>query len=97
MGLGLAVVGLSALTLHWQSQWTRSYQNLEASQLLEHRLLESTAVLEQHHLGVAHKPGALVPTSSEKLIYIPAPTAQPPASIITLLAGVSPRQILAGY
>jgi hypothetical protein len=39
----------------------------------------------------------LVPTSSEKLIYVPAPTAQRPASIITLLAGVSPRQILAGY
>ncbi len=97
LGLGLAVVGLSALTLHWQSQWTRSYQNLESSQLLEHRLQESTAVLEQHHLGVAHKPGRLVPTSSEKLIYVPAPSAQPPASIITLLAGVSPRQILAGY
>ena len=97
LGLGLAVVGLSALSLHWQSQWTSNYQNLEASQLLEHRLQESTAVLEQHHLGVAHKPGRLVPTSSEKLIYVPAPTAQQPASIITLLAGVSPRQIFAGY
>ncbi len=97
LGLGLAVVGLSALTLHWQSQWTRSYQSLEASQLLEQRLQKSTALLEQHHLGVAHNPGQLVPTSSEKLIYVPAPSAQRPASIITLLAGVSPRQILAGY
>ena len=97
LGLGLAVVGLSALTLHWQSQWTRSYQSLEASQLLEQRLQKSTAVLEQHHLRVAHNPGQLVPTSSEKLIYVPAPSAQRPASIITLLAGVSPRQILAGY
>ena len=97
LGLGLAVVGLSALTLHWQSQWTRRYQSLEASQLLEQRLQKSTALLEQHHLGVAHNPGQLVPTSSEKLIYVPAPSAQRPASIITLLAGVSPRQILAGY
>ena len=97
VGLGVSMLGLSALTLHWQSQWTNSYQSLEASQLLEHRLQESTAVLEQHHLGVAHKPGRLVPTSSEKLIYVPAPSAQPSASIITLLAGVSPRQILAGY
>lgn len=97
LGLSLAVVGLSALTLHWQSQWTRSYQSLEASQLLEQRLQKSTAVLEQHHLRVAHNPGQLVPTSSEKLIYVPAPSAQRPASIITLLAGVSPRQILAGY
>ena len=97
LGLGLAVVGLSALTLHWQSQWTRSYQSLEASQLLEQRLQKSTALLEQHHLGVAHNPGQLGPTSSEKLIYVPAPSAQRPASIITLLAGVSPRQILAGY
>jgi hypothetical protein len=96
-GLGVAVLGLSALTLHWQGQWTESFQKLEAAQRLEHRLQESAAVLEQHHLGRTHKPGLLVPTSSEKLVYVQAPTSQPAAPMTTLLASVSPRQILAGY
>ena len=37
-GLGLSVVGLSALTLHWQNQWASSYGQLEAAKSLEHRL-----------------------------------------------------------
>ncbi|NDG74662.1 MAG: hypothetical protein EBX49_04850, partial [Synechococcaceae bacterium WB8_1B_136] len=64
---------------------------------LEHRLQESTAVLEQHHLGRTSKPGLLVPTSSEKLIYLEAPTARAAAPVTSLLASVTPRQILAGY
>lgn len=96
-GLGLAVLGLSGLTLHWQGQWTESFQRLEAAQRLEHRLQESTAVLEQHHLGRTSKPGLLVPTSSEKLIYLEAPTARAAAPVTSLLASVTPRQILAGY
>ena len=96
-GLGLAVLGLSGLTLHWQGQWTQAYQRLETAQVLEHRLQESAAILEQHHLGVARKPGRLVPTSAEKLVYLPAPVPHRPAAMGSLLAGVSPRQILAGY
>ena len=56
VGLGVAVVGLSALTLHWQGRWTSSFQSLEATQRLEHRLQESAAVLEQHHLSMTRKP-----------------------------------------
>lgn len=97
-GLGLAVVGLSALTLHWQGQWTRDFQQLEAAQRLEHRLLESSAVLEQHHLGVTRKPTLVQPTSSEKLIYVTPPTATTAnTGLQGLLAQVTPRRIAAGY
>ena len=57
VGLGVAVVGLSTLTLHWQGRWTSSFQSLEATQRLEHRLQESAAVLEQHHLSMTPQAG----------------------------------------
>ena len=73
VGLGVSMLALSALTLHWQNQWGRSYRALEATQVLEHRLQESAAVLEQHHLGAVRKPGWLVPTSSNQLVHLPPP------------------------
>lgn len=98
VGLGLAVLGMSVLTLHWQGQWTRNFQRLEAAQLLEHRLQESTALLEQHHLAMTRKTSLLQPTSSEKLIYIKAPTPSSSGGGLTnLLAQVNPRRITAGY
>jgi hypothetical protein len=75
LGLGVSMLALSGLTLHWQSQWGRSYQALEATQVLEHRLQESAALLEQHHLGAIRKPGWLVPTSSEQLVHLSPPPA----------------------
>lgn len=97
LGLGVAVLGLSGLTLHWQGQWTQNFQKLEAAQRLEHRLQESAAVLEQHHLGMTRKPALLEPTSSQKLVYLEPPaTAQQPR-LRALLAQVNPRQILPGY
>lgn len=73
VGLGVSMLALSALTLHWQNQWGRSYRALEATQVLEHRLQESAAVLEQHHLGAVRKPGWLMPTSSAQLVHLPVP------------------------
>jgi hypothetical protein len=97
-GLGLAVLGLSGLTLHWQGQWSHDFQQLEAAQRLEHRLQESAAVLEQHHLAMTHKPALLQPTSSEKLLYVAAPQQQPQdGSLSGLLAQVNTRQIPSGY
>jgi len=96
-GLGLAVVGLSALTLHWQGQWTHRFEELEAAQRLEHRLQESAAVLEQHHLGMVGRPRLLEATSSEKLVYVKAPQLQATSSFGTLLGQVNTRRILAGY
>ena len=97
-GLGLAVVSLSALTLHWQGQWTQNFQKLEAAQRLEHRLQESAALLEQHHLAMTRKPTLLQPTSSEKLIYVNPPArVEAGVSFSGLLAQVNPRLISAGY
>lgn len=99
VGLGLATLGLSALTLHWQNQWSQTYGQLEADQVLEHRLLESSALLEQQFIGAAHRPGQLEPTSSDKLFYLPAPAASEASSHLgsDLLARVSARPIPAGY
>ena len=77
LGLGVSMLALSALTLHWQNQWGRSYKALEATQVLEHRLQESAALLEQHHLTAARRPGWLVPTSSEQLVHLTPPPAAP--------------------
>lgn len=97
VGVGFSVLSLSALTLYWQNEWARSYRELAASRGLEHRLQESAAVLEQHHLGVVRRPGALVPTSSENLIHLSEPPAfsRPPAR--PLLAELQLRRIPAGF
>ena len=73
MGLGFSLVGLSALTLHWQNQWSQNFAELETTKVLEHRLHESAAVLEQHHIRSMGRPGQLLPTSSENLVHLPAP------------------------
>lgn len=96
-GLGLCVVALSGLTLHWQNQWGHSYQQLEASQILDHRLQEAAALLEQHYLGATGKPGWLVPASSEKLIYLHAAPATPRSGDNNLFSSLQPRQVPAGY
>ncbi len=78
-GIGLCMLALSGLTLHWQNHWGQSFNKLESAQVLEHRLQESAALLEQHYLSAVRKPGWLVPTSSEKLIYLPTPPASRPS------------------
>jgi hypothetical protein len=96
-GLGIAMLGLSGLTLYWQNQWSDNYQLLERNQVLEHRLQEAAAVLEQHHLAVVRRPGWAVPTSSEKLIYLPPPTPRQQDGIASLLEQVAAEPIPAGY
>jgi hypothetical protein len=89
IGLGFSLVGLSALTLHWQNQWAKNYAQLEAAKVLEHRLHESAALLEQHHLRSMRRPGQLLPTSSENLIHLPEPKATAPSPApLPLLAGL---------
>ena len=102
-GLGVCMLALSGLTLHWQTQWGNSYRHLETAQVLQHRLQESAALLEQHHLKTMGRPGSLVPTSSQQLLYMEAPKpAAPTASIVPftatkLLSARQLRQIPAGY
>jgi len=96
LGLGLSTLALGGLTVYWQNQWATSFQQLEASKSLEHRLQQSSAVLEQHHLGVAGRPGLLVPTSSEQLIHLSAP-GDPAALRPGLLARLRMGPVPAGY
>ena len=83
------MVGLSALALHWQNQWAQNYAQLESAKVLEHRLNESAAVLEQHHIGAMRRPGQLLPTSSENLIHLPQPAKVAPKASLPLLAGLA--------
>jgi len=91
------MLALSGLTLHWQNHWGQSFQQLESAQVLEHRLQESAAVLEQHHLGAVRKPGWLVPTGSEQLIYLPKPPAAAPAADPPFAVNLKLGQVPAGY
>lgn len=89
IGLGASLVGLSALALHWQNQWAKNYAQLESAKVLEHRLHESAAVLEQHHIGAMRRPGQLLPTSSENLIHLPEPAQVAPKASHPLLVGLA--------
>lgn len=97
LGLGVSMLGLSALTLHWQTQWGSNYRGLESTQILERRLQESAAVLEQHHLGAVRKPGWLVPTSSDQLVHLPPPPSTHPVTSGLELNGLRWGQIASGY
>ena len=70
---GVAALGLTALTLHWQGRWSSDYRDLQDAQQLEHRVMETRSSLEQHYLTSATRPGQLVPTSSKDLIFLPSP------------------------
>ncbi len=97
VGLGLCMLTLSGLTLHWQTQWGRNYEQLEASQALGQRMQESAAVLEQHHLGAVKRPGQLVPTNSENLIYLPSVQKSPQSQAAALLTSIQMAPIRSGY
>ena len=96
-GLGLSLVGLSALSQHWQTVFSHNYAQLQASRSLEQKLQESAALLEQHHLGAARRPGQLVPTSSEKLIHIGPPKVIPAPAGFSILAHLPRQPMPAGY
>ena len=76
LGVVAAVAVLAGLTLHWQHRWTVSFNHLESTRSLAHRLTESTAVLEQHLLRRTATPSDLVPTSVGDLLYLQRPSAQ---------------------
>lgn len=96
-GLGVSVVGLSGLSLHWQTVWARNYTQLQSSRVLEQKLQESAALLEQHHLGAVRRPGLLVPTNSNQLLHLERPSPGPMAQPRSLLASLPFHRIPAGY
>jgi hypothetical protein len=96
-GLGLSLVGLSGLSLHWQNVFAGNYSQLQSSRSLEQKLQESAALLEQHHLGAVRRPGQLVATSSEKLIHLERPGLRPASGSLSLLANLPRLPIPPGY
>jgi len=96
-GLGVSVVGLSALSFHWQSVWAGNYTQLQASRSLEQKLQEAAALLEQHHLSAVRRPGQLVPTSSQQLLHLVPPAASASSQGLSLLAALPRQPIPAGY
>lgn len=91
------MLAMSALTLHWQHHWGQSYEQMESAQVLEHRIQESSALLEQHHLKAVRQPGRMVPTNTQKLIYLPTPKASVRSSADALFDGFQIKSIPGGY
>jgi len=73
IGLGVSVLTLAGLTLHWQYRWSHSFETLETAKVLEHRLKEATATLERAYLGPSSRPTSMVATSTANLLYLPRP------------------------
>jgi hypothetical protein len=96
-GLGVCMLGLSALTLHWQHRWAESYRDLEVAQVLSQRMQESGALLEQHHIGTVRRPGGLEPTSISRLVYLPAPSQASNPRLPAPATSLQLRQIRTGY
>lgn len=96
-GLTLCLLGLGALTLHWQNRWGERFHQLESAQVLEHRMQESAAQLEQHFLAAVRRPGWLVPTSSEKLIYLNAPATVTQPRGLSLSGTLRLAKVPGGY
>ncbi|QNG26239.1 hypothetical protein [Synechococcus sp. HK01-R] len=99
LGVFLAVVVLSGLTLHWQHRWTMAFRQLEVTRSLSHRLTESTAMLEQHLLEKARLPRTLVPTKASDLVYLerPAAASQPPLNHLAMIGAWMDGPIHQGY
>ena len=72
-GVLVAVLMMSALSLHWRHLWTVAYTQLETTRELTHKLKSSTAMLEQHLLKRTRLPLSMVRTNAEKLHYLDHP------------------------
>ena len=73
LGVLLAVLMMSGLSLHWRHLWTVAYSQLETTRDLTQKLKYSTAMLEQHLLKRTRLPLSMVRTNAEKLQYIDNP------------------------
>jgi len=69
-GVLVAVLMMSALSLHWRHLWTVAYTQLEMTRELTHKLKSSTAMLEQHLLKRTSLPLSMVRTNAAKLFYV---------------------------
>ena len=73
--LGVMISGavMTGLALHSQHLWTLNFSRLQLTKDLNHRLQESTAMLERYYLNGASTPTSLVATKSAHLFYIDRP------------------------
>ena len=101
LGVLAAVAVLSGLTLHWQHRWTLSFNRLESTRSLAHRLTESTAVMEQHLLRRTTRPSRMVPTKVANLVYLDRPSTTkesiPDVSMLPSLDELIEERIRPGY
>ena len=70
LGVLLTVALMSGFTLYWQQLWTEAFYKLEITRDLQHRLTESTAMLEKYLLDDPDIPLSMVPTQAADLIYL---------------------------
>ena len=73
LGVLIAVLTMTALSLHWQHLWTVAYKQLETTRDLTQKLKYSTAMLEQHLLKRTSLPLSMVRTNAQKLHYMDNP------------------------
>ncbi len=64
---------MTSLALHSQHLWTINFSRLQLTKDLNHRLQESTAMLERYFLKSASDPNLMVKTKSAHLFYINKP------------------------
>ncbi len=72
-GVLIAVLIMSALSLHSRHLWIVAYRQLETTRDLTQKLKSSTAMLEQHLLKRASLPLSMVRTNAEQLHYLDNP------------------------
>ena len=72
-GVLLAVLIMSALSLHSRHLWIVAYKQLETTRDLTQKLKSSTAMLEQHLLKRASLPLSMVRTNADQLHYLDNP------------------------
>ena len=70
--VGVIVSGaiMTALALHSQHLWTINFSRLQLTKDLNHRLQESTAMLERYFLKSASDPNLMVKTKSAHLYLL---------------------------
>ena len=72
-GVLIAVLIMTALSLHSRHLWIVAYRQLETTRDLTQKLKSSTAMLEQHLLKRASLPLSMVRTNAEQLHYLDDP------------------------
>lgn len=70
VGILISATVISSLALHSQNLWSVDFSRLEKIRELNHKLQESTALLEKHFLASVTLPKSMVITKSTDLEYI---------------------------